>query len=110
MRWMLNGPWPITGALLPAGTLISDDGEPSAIPVVESPQPLPINAVALDDDAALQMCMWYEETDTIGGWHQLHFAPGIDREAVMAQARHNKRWPNGVPSNLAVKEEKPGPG
>jgi len=25
----------------------------------------------------------------------LHFAPGIDREAVMAQARHNERWPKG---------------
>jgi len=30
-----------------------------------------------------------------GGWHQLHFAPGIDRDAVMARARHNKRWPRG---------------
>ena len=104
MRWMLKGDWPAGAAVIPAGTIIGDDGLPP--PSV----PLPIVAMALDDDAALQMCMWYEETDTIGGWHQLHFAPGIDREAVMAQARHNKRWPNGVPSNLAVKEEKPGPG
>ena len=98
MRWMLNGPWPITGALLPAGTLISDGGDPSAIPVVELPQPLPINAVALDEDAALTMAMWYEESASIGGWHQLHFAPGIDRDAIFATARHKKRWPNGEPS------------
>jgi len=102
MKWMLAGDWPVGPTVIPAGTILDDELAPTV--------PLPINAVALDDDAALQMCMWYEETDTIGGWHQLHFAPGIDREAVMAQARHNKRWPNGVPSNLAVKEEKPGPG
>ena len=59
------------------------------------------------------MCLHYEETNSIGGWHQLRFAHGIDREAIMAQARHNKRWPNGVPSQttseprIAVKEEKP---
>ena len=41
---------------------------------------------------------WYEEAASIGGWHALHFAPGIDREAVLAQARHNKRWPSGAPS------------
>ena len=56
---------------------------------------------------ALAMAMAYEETNSIGGWHQLHFAPGIDREAVFAQARQQKRWPNGVPSNLAVKDQKP---
>ena len=64
------------------------------------PMPMPMNATALDEEAALQMCMWYEEAATIGGWHQLHFAPGIDRDAVMAQARHNKRWPTGQPSPL----------
>jgi hypothetical protein len=66
--------------------------------------------MALDDEAALQMCMWYEESATIGGWHHLLFGPGIDHEAIKAQARHKKRWPNGVSSNLAVKEEKRGPG
>jgi hypothetical protein len=56
--------------------------------------------------------MWYDETATIGGWHQLHFASGIDREAVFAQARHKKRWPNGEPSPamtppVAMAESKP---
>jgi len=58
--------------------------------------PMPINAVALDDDAALQMCMWYDEAATIGGWHQLHFAPGIDREAIQARAAYEKRFPGGA--------------
>jgi hypothetical protein len=75
--------------------------EPSAIPVVELPQPLPINAVALDDAAALQMAMWYEEAATIGGWHELHFAPGIDRDAILAKARHQKQWPNGMPQTTS---------
>jgi hypothetical protein len=69
--------------------------------------------VALDDAAALAMAMAYEETNTIGGWHQLHFAPGIDRNAVLAQARHAKRWPNGEPAPAMaelpheVKDERP---
>ena len=57
-----------------------------------------INAIALDEEAALQMCMWYEESATIGGWHQLHFAPGIDRKAVMARAAEARRWPLGRPA------------
>jgi len=111
MRWMLMAGWPIAGSLLPAGTVVSDDGDPLAIPLGELPTPLPINAMALDDASALQMAVWYDEADTIGGWHQLHFDPSVDREAVLAQARHKKRWPNGMPSQSmsgpAVKEEKP---
>ena len=97
MRWMLRGNWPIGAGLIPAGTVISDDGEPSAIPLGEVPTPLPIVAMATDPPAALQMAVWYDEAATVGGWHQLHFAPGIDREAVLAKARHKKRWPNGEP-------------
>jgi hypothetical protein len=92
MRWQLAGDWPVGGALIPAGTITDGTG---------LPMPMPINAVALDVDAALQMAMWYNEEDTINGWHHLHFAPGIDREAVMAQARHKKRWPNGEPSQTS---------
>ena len=94
MKWMLAGDWPVGASVIPAGTIISDDGNHIPPPTT----PLPINAVAQDDDAALQMCMWYEETASIGGWHHLHFAPGIDREAIFAQARHKKRWPNGEPA------------
>jgi hypothetical protein len=114
MKWMLAGGWPIRGGfIIPVGTVITAVVGPDGEFVFDHTgvtAPMPINSVAQHEDAALQMCMWYEETDSIGGWHQLHFAPGIDRDAVMAKARHNKRWPNGVPSNRAVKEEKPGPG
>jgi hypothetical protein len=103
MGWMLAGDWPVGATLIPSGTVIDST-------TWNGPLPLPINALALDDEAALHLAMAYEETASINGWHQLHFAPGVDREAVMAKARNNKRWPNGVPSNLAVKEEKPGPG
>jgi hypothetical protein len=92
---MLKGDWPAGAAVIPAGTIIGDDGLPP--PSV----PLPIVAMALDDDAALQMCMWHEESNTIGGWHEIHFAPGIDREAIFAKARHQKRWPNGEPTPSA---------
>jgi hypothetical protein len=110
---MLMAGWPIAGSLLPAGTVVSDDGEPSATPLGEVPAPLPINAMALDDASALQMAVWYDEADTIGGWHQLHFDPSVDREAILAQARHKKRWPNGEPTQAMAdyahphQEEKP---
>jgi hypothetical protein len=114
MRWQLRGgDWPVGPMLIPAGSVISDDGDPAAIPLAGVPTPLPITAVALDDDAALAMAMAYNEEDTIGGWHQLHFAPGIDREAILAQARHKKRWPNGEPTRAMAdythppQEEKP---
>jgi hypothetical protein len=100
MRWMLQGDWPVGPAVIPAGTILTGDVGPDGEPVVSPPltAPLPINAVALDAEAALQMCMWYEETASIGGWHQLHFHPSVDREAVMAQARERRRWPNGPPA------------
>jgi hypothetical protein len=103
MKWQLGGDWPVGPAVIPNGTIFTGvagtDGELIMSP--NNPLPLPLNAVALDDDAALQMCMWYEETDSIGGWHQLHFAAGIDREAIMATARHKKRWPPSGPAAAA---------
>jgi len=122
MRWMLQGDWPVGPAVIPAGTMLTGVVGPDGELVVSPPLtvPLPINAMALDDEAALQMCMWYNEEDSIGGWHHLLFGPGIDHEAVKAQARHKKRWPNGEPQatsqtineassppGAAVKEEKP---
>jgi hypothetical protein len=93
----------VGASLIETGTIISAVAGPDGDLVFDNTAvsaPLPLNAVAQDEDAALQMCIWYEETDSIGGWHQLHFAPGIDRDAIMAQARHNKRWPTGQPSPL----------
>ena len=102
MKWQLAGDWPVGAALIPTGTMLAGvagaDGplaEPPSWHGQPLPMPMPLNATALDEEAALQMCMWYEEAASIGGWHQLHFAAGIDREAVRARARHNKRWPRG---------------
>ena len=94
MQWRIGAQgWPVGAALIPAGTVV--DSETTTLPM-----PPPIDAVALDEDAALAMA--YEETNSIGGWHQLHFAPGIDRDKIFAQARHKKRWPNGEPAQQAI--------
>jgi len=97
MKWQLAGDWPVGPAVIPAGTVLTGVLGPDGKLVVSPPltAPLPLNAVALDTDAALQMCMWYDEAATIvGGWHHLHFHPSIDLEKVLAQARHTKRWPS----------------
>jgi hypothetical protein len=99
MKWQLQGDWPVGAAVIPAGTIITDD--------IGLPMPPPINAMALDEESALAMAMAYNETDTINGWHQLHFAPGIDRDKIFAQARHKKRWPNGMPTtSQSISERK----
>jgi hypothetical protein len=102
MKWMLAGGWPVRGGLIiPAGTVITAVVGPDGELVFDHTSvtaPMPINSVAQDEDAALQMAMWYNEEDSINGWHQLHFASGIDRDKIFAQARHNKRWPTGQPS------------
>jgi hypothetical protein len=96
MRWQLMTGWPIGGTLLPPGTVISDDGDPLAMPLSAVPLPLPIVAKAMDPAAAEQMLHWHDETNTIGGWHELHFAHGIDHKAIKAKVRHAKRFPGGV--------------
>jgi hypothetical protein len=100
---MLAGDWPVGPAVIPAGTVLTGVVGPDGKLVVSPPLtvPLPINAMALDDEAALQMCMWYDEAATIGGWHHLLFGPGIDHEAIKAQARHKKRWPGGEPQTTS---------
>jgi hypothetical protein len=103
MKFRLVGDWPVTSFCVPAGTEL--DGEAPTWGGQPLPLPMPVNALALDEEAALQMAMSYEESASIGGWHSLHFAAGIDREAILAQARHNKQWPNGPPALKA--EEKP---
>jgi hypothetical protein len=100
MRWMLAGDWPVGAGLIPAGTILGDDAIPP--PTV----PLPINAMALDEEAAHQMCLWYDEAASIGGWHALHFHHSIKRDAVLAKARHEKRFPGGVAKWGAVAEKK----
>ena len=90
MRWQLAGDWPVAGGArcIPAATIISAGEAPScwAIPLADLPSPLPLNAEALDNDAALQMLYWYEPAL----WHHIVFASGIDRDAVIARRRGRK--------------------
>src|SRR6516225_7557730 len=86
MRWQLLGPWPVGAVCLPAGTILDSDAR-------SWPMPPPLDARALDEESALEMCMSYDEDL----WHRLHFHPSVDREAIFAQARHKKRWPQGQP-------------
>ena len=96
-----------------AGIGLSKKKQERTISSPNSPLPPPLNATALDTDAAMAMLRWYPEEL----WHRLVFAPGIDRDTILARARYNKRWPKGVPSQtttqpiseapIAVKEEKP---
>ena len=74
--------------LIPEATIISAGEAPSrqAIPLAELPQPLPLNAEALDEDAALQMLYWYEPAL----WHHINFVPTVDRGAVIARRRGRK--------------------
>ena len=53
------------------------------------PLRMPLNAAALDEEDALMMLTWYPEEQ----WHRLHFAPGIDLDAIKTRAAASKRWP-----------------
>lgn len=66
MRFGLMGPWPAGNAFVEAGTII-DASERQWAGV-----PMPLNAMALDDDAANALVRWYPFHQ-----HLLHFAPGI---------------------------------
>jgi hypothetical protein len=62
MRWQIGtGGWPLRGGLwlIPAASIISDDGDPLTIPLSAVPTPLPLNAVSLDAAAWSQMQAWY---------------------------------------------------
>ena len=64
MKWQLAGDWPVGPAVIPAGTLLTGvvgpDGELAEAPKwngITLPIPMPLNAVALDEEAALMM-LW----------------------------------------------------
>jgi len=104
MRWQLAGDWPVGPVLIPTGTMLSGvagpDGELVEAPKwnngsIALPMPMPINAMALDQEAALQMCKWFDQDL----WHRLIFHRSLDRDAIVAEAR--KRWPNGVPQTMS---------
>jgi hypothetical protein len=57
------------------------------IPTSELPMPMPLNAKALDDDAAEAMLKWYANHNGLDLTHQLLFGPDINVAAVKAKAR-----------------------
>jgi hypothetical protein len=106
MRWQLNGDWPVGPVLIPTGTVLSGvagpDGELVEAPKwnngsIALPMPMPINAMALDQEAALQTCKWFDQDL----WHRLIFHRSLDRDAILAEAALRKRWPNGVPQTMS---------
>jgi hypothetical protein len=81
MRWQIGGGgWPVGQYLIPAGTIII--GKPAKYNGVDLPFPMPIDAMPLDEEAALLSLSWYPEL-----WHQLTFGAGVDHEAIKAKAR-----------------------
>ena len=54
MKWQLAGDWPVGPAVIPAGTVLTGVVGPDGELVVSPPltAPLPLNAVALDEEAA----------------------------------------------------------
>jgi hypothetical protein len=61
MRFQLLGHWPVGQWLVPAGTMITGPDFQWADTGIKLPQPLPINARALDDAAWKQLCAWYPQ-------------------------------------------------
>jgi hypothetical protein len=87
MKWMVGGAgWPVNGGawLIPAGTMlegVARDGELVEAPKWNEaplPMPMPLDVVALDEDAALMMLKWYGPEH----WHRIIFGPNIDRELI----------------------------
>jgi hypothetical protein len=90
MQWQLKGDWPVGQFCIPTGTVLSGTPRVRDGALVEGPvwngitlPMMPINAVALDMDAAVMMAKWYGQEL----WHQVVTGPGIDREAVRAKAQ-----------------------
>jgi hypothetical protein len=94
MKWQLGGDYPVGASLVPHGTTViavarnGEVVEPLTWNGIALPLPLPLNAVALDEEAALQMLRWYPEEL----WHQIKFVREIDRGAVMTRARYIARF------------------
>ena len=99
MLWMLQGDWPVGQWCIPTGTVLTGvarDGELVEPPTwngITLPMPMPLNAIALDEDAALMMLKWFDQDL----WYRLHFDWSLDRDAIMARALG--RWPHGRPAS-----------
>jgi hypothetical protein len=81
MRFLLTSDWPAWGDIaLPAGTVLEAgkgvlDGGRIFWNGRVGPQPMPIESMALDSDAARLMLGWYGDSPLR---HRLRFGPGVE--------------------------------
>jgi hypothetical protein len=85
-RWQLMGDWPHGSIAIPAGTTIDgttgDDGKITAtynhMPLT---LPMPIDAKAMDDEAAALMKQWY----TPEHHYRLHYGPDVGKPQITGE-------------------------
>ena len=94
MMFLLTKDWAVGSAggtrldlTVPAGTHI--DGNNAQWRGTPLPAVMPIDAMAMDEEAALILLKWCDE----GLWHRLSFGPGIDLDAILTKARQRARGP-----------------
>jgi hypothetical protein len=79
MKWQLGGDWPVGQFSIPVGTVITEAMKWNGIALTP---PMPINAIALDKEAAQMMLGWYPEQQ-----HRLLFGIDVDLDAVKRRHR-----------------------
>ena len=104
MMWLLAGDWSVGQWQIPHGTILSGvagpDGELVEAPTnpfdgTPLPMPMPLNAIALDDEAAALMLDWFggdhwEHTAGLDLSHRLVFGAEVNVDAVKARVRARK--------------------
>jgi hypothetical protein len=92
MKWQLGGDWPVGQFSIPADTVLTSvSGEPPHWNGITLTMPMPINAIALDNEAAQLMLQWWGGNNSYGYdlRHRLIFGPGVDlvqRRAAIKEA------------------------
>jgi hypothetical protein len=86
-RWQLLGPWPHGSITIPAsteivGTVDANGNITASWNHMPIRFPMPIDAKAMDDEAALQMLQSYDEAQ----WHRLLYGPGVNVETMKSKA------------------------
>jgi hypothetical protein len=112
MKWALPA-WPVGQYVITPGTIVEGVADPdggiaigpiSPFDGTPLPLPLPIDATPLDEEAAVMMLRWYDESQ----WHRLGFPAGLNVEAAKMKAAamaSTPRYPRHyVPSTLAATE------
>jgi hypothetical protein len=85
MRWQLLGPWPHGAVCIPAGTeIIAEPDGTASYNHMRLTLPMPIDAKAMDDEAAALMRSWYPDQH-----YRLLYGPDVG--AVKTAAAPPKR-------------------